>query len=350
MKTLKLITTILVVSLLTLTSCQKEENIENGQNPNSKNSETAENLKRTSMYDGSFDDFLDGISCSSILLPVTATVNGTDINIITKADYQAVLDVLAKYTDDDDTIQLHFPLTVKLSDYTEVKVANQAEYDTLVEACEKGESEADDAVSCFNIDFPITILTFDLSQQQTGSVSIKSKEDLYAYITNFGNDQLFAVKYPISATANGESASKIEITSDADLQEQIAQCTEDEDTKDQAEENANEVTNILVEGTFKVKSFVKAGVETANDFANYTVDFANDLTITAKNTVDTTIDDVKGVFAVTSEYEVFVNLTFSGNAKFELLNNNWQITSYSKNTIYLQSKTDAATKLVLTQI
>jgi hypothetical protein len=28
------------------------------------------------MYDGSFDDFIDGASCSSILLPATAKVNG----------------------------------------------------------------------------------------------------------------------------------------------------------------------------------------------------------------------------------------------------------------------------------
>jgi hypothetical protein len=28
-----------------------------------------QNLKRTSMYDGSFDDFIDGASCSSIVLP-----------------------------------------------------------------------------------------------------------------------------------------------------------------------------------------------------------------------------------------------------------------------------------------
>jgi hypothetical protein len=31
------------------------------------------------MYDGSFDDFIDGASCSSIVLPAIAKVNGSQV-------------------------------------------------------------------------------------------------------------------------------------------------------------------------------------------------------------------------------------------------------------------------------
>jgi hypothetical protein len=41
------------------------------------------NLKRTSMYDGSFDDFIDGASCSSIVLPAIAKVNGSQVTLLT---------------------------------------------------------------------------------------------------------------------------------------------------------------------------------------------------------------------------------------------------------------------------
>lgn len=350
MKTLKLFTTIFFLSFLGLTSCQDEIDNENGQNPNtnSANSETANNLERSSMYDGSFDDFLDGMSCSSILLPVTATINNTEITIVSESQYNLVLNILGEFTNDEDSIEFQFPLSVKLSNYTEVQIANQTEYDALMNACEQAEQNAEDAINCLDIDFPITILTYNLNIEQTGSVVIESEKQLYTYMNNFGNDEKFAINYPITATLNGDTI--VEITSDIDLKAQITECLATDELKEEAEEKANTLESILVDGAFKVESFVTAGVDTANDYANYSIDFANDLTCLAKHTVNATIDDVQGTYAVTSELEVFLNLTFSGNATFELLNNTWEVTSYSESSISLQSTTNAAITLVLAQI
>ncbi|MCF7561081.1 hypothetical protein L3X39_10580 [Sabulilitoribacter multivorans] len=352
MKNLKFLTAILLTSILSFTSCQEEIDTENGQNPNTNNasSPTANNLERASMYDGSFDDFLDGISCSSILLPVTATINNTEITIINESQYNLVLNILGEFTNDDDSIEFQFPLTVRLSNYTEVQVANQSEYDALVAACEEAESRAEDAINCLNIDFPITILTYSLNFEQTGSVVIESEQQLYTYMNNFSNDELFAVNYPITATLNGDSNTVVEISSDLDLQARITECLGTEDAKEEAEENAQTLETILVDGLFKVESFVTAGVNAANDYADYTIDFANDLSCTAENTVNATIQDVEGTYAVTSELEVYLSLTFTGNATFELLNHNWEVTSYSTNSISLQSTTNAAITLVLSQI
>ena len=350
MKNLKFLTAILLVSIFTFTSCQDEIDSENGnrENTNSATSPTANNLERSSMYDGSFDDFLDGISCSSVLLPVTATVNGTQVTIISESDYNLVLDIVGEFTNDDDTVQFQFPLTVRLSNYTEVQVMNQTEYDALMDACEEAENQAEDAISCLDIDFPISILTFDLNVEQTGSVIIESEQELYTYMNNFGNDALFSVNYPITATLNGETT--IEITSDMDLQSRINECLGVEDAEDEAEENAEALEDILVDGIFRVESFVSAGVNTATDYADYTIDFANDLTCTAENTVNATIQDVQGTYEVTSETEVFLELMFSGNATFELLNHTWQVTSYSSSSVSLQSTTNTAITLVLNKI
>lgn len=350
MKTLKLFTTILFISFLGFTSCQDEIDNENGQNPNtnSADSQTTSNLERSSMYDGSFDDFLDGISCSSILLPVVATVNGTQVSIVSQSDYQQVLNILGEFNNDDDTVTLQFPLSVRLSNYTEVVVTNQGEYDALIDACSEAENSGKAAINCLNIDFPIAILTYSLNLEQTGSIVIESEQELYTYMNNFGNDELFAVNYPITATLNDNTV--VEITSDLDLQAQISECLANDDTMDEAEENANTLEGILVDGAFKVQSFVSAGVDTANDYANYTVDFANDLSCSAHNTVNTTINDIEGTYTVTSELEVYLTLTFSGNSTFELLNNTWEVTSYSENSISLQSTTNASITLVLAQI
>lgn len=350
MKNFKFLTAIFLVSVLSFTSCQDEIDSENGnrENTNSATSPTANNLERSSMYDGSFDDFLDGVSCSSILLPVTATINNTEITIVSESQYELVLNILGEFINDDDSIEFQFPLSVKLSNYTEVEITNQTEYDALIDACETAENEAKNAINCLNIDFPITILTFDLNVQQTGSVIIESEQELYAYMNNFDDNALFSVSYPITATLNNDTV--VEITSDMDLQSRITECLGTDETMVEAEENADELEAILVESKFKVESFITAGINTANDYADYTMDFANDLTITAENTVNTTIEDVEGTYEIASELEVFISLTFSGNATFQLLNNTWEVTSYSENTISLQSSTNAAVTLVLTKI
>ena len=119
---------------------------------------------------------------------------------------------------------------------------------------------------------------------------------------------------------------------------------------EEAEEDARTVETILVEGAFKVQSFIDTSVEKANDYADYTIDFAGDLSCTAQNTVNTNIENIQGTYEVTSQTEVFVNLTFSGNTTFELLNNSWEVTSYSQSSISLKSTSNAALTLVLAQI
>tara|TARA_R110002050_G_scaffold104052_5_gene213252 strand:- start:16973 stop:18025 length:1053 start_codon:yes stop_codon:yes gene_type:complete len=350
MKNLKFITAILLTTFIGFTSCQDEDDNLNGENPNanSAQSPTANNLERSSMHDGSFDDFLDGVSCSSILLPVTTTVNGTEVNVASESDYTTVLDILAEYNDDDDEVVLHFPLSVKLSNYTEVQIANQIEYDLLITACNEAESSVKSAISCLDINFPITILTYSINFDQTGSVVLGSEEALYTYMNDFENDEYFAVNYPITATLNSDTV--ISITSDMDLQTQIAECLATDDDMEEAEEDARTVETILVEGAFKVQSFIDTSVEKANDYADYTIDFAGDLSCTAQNTVNTNIENIQGTYEVTSQTEVFVNLTFSGNTTFELLNNSWEVTSYSQSSISLKSTSNAALTLVLAQI
>ncbi|MFD2543607.1 hypothetical protein ACFSSB_14840 [Lacinutrix gracilariae] len=350
MKNLKLITSIVFMALFSFVSCQDEIDNESGENPNTNtaDSQTADNLIRTSMYDGSFDDFLDGVSCSSILLPVTATVNGTTLTIVSQTDYEQVLNILGEFNTDDDTVVLQFPLTVALSNYTEVVVTNQAEYDALVDACETAEAEGEAAISCLDIEFPITILTYSLTLEQTGSVVLESEQQLYAYMNDFSNDELFSINYPINIDfASGSSTT---ITSDTSLQASINDCINDEEAMEDAEEDADALEEILVDGLFQVESFVNAGINTANDYAEFTIDFANDLSIVAENTVNTAVSDVQGTYEVTSQMEVYLSLNFTGDATFSLLNHDWQVVSYSNSSIVLQSTTNTAITLVLSQV
>ncbi|QXP60038.1 hypothetical protein [Olleya sp. HaHaR_3_96] len=352
MKNLKLFTALFLTSLLTFTSCQDEIDNENGNNPNtnSANSETAKNLERASAYDGSFDDFLDDTSCSSVVLPVVATVNGVQVSIISQSDYQQVIDILGQFNTDDDSVVLQFPFAVTLSNYTEVVIASQSDYDEILAVCEGLEAAGESAIACVTFDFPITILTYSLGLEQTGSVVVDTEQQLYTYMNDFGNDQLFAINYPITATVEGDSTQSLAFNSDAELQAAITDCLGIEGLEEQAQNTADELELILVDGVFQVESVIDAGVDTAIDFAEFTLDFANDLSVVAENVVSTTVQDVLGTYQVTSETEVFLNLSFTGNLAFNLLNQNWAVTSFSSTSISLQSTTNAALTLVLTQI
>ncbi len=347
MKKLRIITGIALIALLGFTSCQSEiDNVE-GQNPNTNttNSTTAKNLKRTSMYDGSFDDFIDGASCSSIVLPAIVKVNGIQVSLFSQLDYQQVISILGQFNNDQDSVVLQFPLKIKKSDYTEVTVNSQTEYNTVLNACASAESSGQDAISSININFPITILTYNLSLEQTGSIVITSQQQLYAYMSTISSSELFSVNYPISVTLIDNTTTTV--SSDAELQAAINASLKTEATMEEAVQNSKKLETILVNGVFKVQSFVSAGVDTANNYKDFTIDFANDMSIKVMNTLTTA---ATGTYETSSELDVFLKLNFTGNTSFVLLNNTWKVTSFSTSSISLQSTTNTAVTLVLKQI
>ncbi|WP_016989097.1 hypothetical protein [Flavobacterium sp. ACAM 123] len=347
MKRLKTITGIALMAILGLTSCQSEVDDVQGENPNTNaaNSTTANNLKRTSMYDGSFDDFIDGASCSSILLPATAIVNGTRVTLFSQLDYQQAITILGRFNNDQDSVVLQFPLRVKTSNYTEVMANNQTEYNAILNTCSQAEASGQGAITSLNINFPITILTYNVSLQQTGSVVITSEKQLFTYISNVSSTELFSVNYPITVTlAGGTDAT---VNSDAELQSNINASLATQATITQAEQNAKKLETILVNGMFKVQSFVTAGTDSANNYKDNTVDFANDWTMKASTAL---VNTATGTYTVSSEADVFLKLNFTGFTSFSLLNNTWKVVSYSTSSITLQSKTNAAVTLVLGQI
>lgn len=350
MKTLKLFTAIALIAILGFTSCQSEENTEVGTNPNanSSTSSTASNYERAAKNDGSDDDFLDGNSCTELLFPLTATVNGEKITLLSKLDFSAVLNIMGKYNDDSDLVSFSFPISVKTSSYTEVTVNNQSELDALKQECEKAESEGKSAISCVDIDFPITMLTYSISLEQTGSVVVQSKKQLYTFMTDLQSDELFAVNYPINATLSNDTS--VQINSDAEFQNAISDCTQHEEEKEDAKDTAVEVEAILTGTKFTVDSFVTAGVNTASDYADWTLEFTNDLKIVAKNTANATLNEVEGTYTVSSDVEAFVNIDFASNTAVSALGNDWVIATYSNTLITLKSKTDASVTLAFKRI
>lgn len=350
MKTLKLFTAIAFTAILGFTSCQSEENSQVGTNPNanSSTSPTASNYERAAKNDGSDDDFLDGNACTELIFPLTAVVNGQSITIISKLDFSAVLNIMGEFNDDSDVVTFRFPISVTTSSHTQVTLQSQSDLDELKEACESAEAEGNDAISCVEIDFPITMLTYNVRIEQTGSVVIQSQKQLYTFMSDLQSDELFSVNYPMNVTAsNGTS---IQIESDAEFQSAISDCVQTEEEEEEAAESAVEVEAILSGSIFKVETFITGGVDTANDYADYTIEFTNDLKIVAKNQANATLDEIEGTYAVSSEIEVFVDISFASNTAVTALGNDFIVSTYSDTVITLTSKTDASVTVAFKKI
>jgi hypothetical protein len=350
MKTLKLISAIALTAILAFTSCQSEENSEVGTNPNANTSTspTASNYQRAAMNDGSSDDFLDGNSCTELLFPLTATVNGQQITLLSKLDFSLVLNIIDHFNNDSDVVTFNFPIRVRTNAYAEVTINSQLELNTLKQECENATSQGNDAISCIDIQFPVTILTYGITLEQTGSVVVQSEKQLYTFMTDLQSDELFTINYPISATLS--NGTNVQINSDAEFQNAISECIQFEDEKEQAANTANEVEAILSGTKFKVETFVKAGVNTANEYTNWSIEFTNDLKIVAKNVVNAALGEVNGTYTVSSETEAFLNINFASNTAVSALDNTWVISTYSDTLITLKSKTDASVTLAFKKI
>jgi hypothetical protein len=115
-------------------------------------------------------------------------------------------------------------------------------------------------------------------------------------MSNVSSTELFSVNYLITVTlAGGTDAT---VNSDAELQSNINASLTTQATITQAEENSKKLETILVDGV-SVQSFITAGVDSANNYKDSTVDFANDMKAV------TTLTTAAGTYAVSSELDVF---------------------------------------------
>ena len=150
-------------TLILFTSCQNEviDVIEtNSEETFVAESVVATAVQRTATYDGSFDNIIDSANCISVNLPVTVIVNGITVTIEDIEDYDVIEDILEEFLDDEDSVEIVFPITIVLSNHDEIVINNYDELYAFVEEC-LGENEEDDDIECIDFQYPISISTFD---------------------------------------------------------------------------------------------------------------------------------------------------------------------------------------------
>lgn len=303
---------ILFLLSVALFSCQKEEEEhidETEEETITANSPLTGLLLRTSQSPGAYDDIIDGNSCASVILPVTVIANGQQVTVNTPEDINIIKDIFNLFPNDTDTLEIMFPISLELFDYTQVTINNQADLDALAATCDIANAE----IGCLDIVYPITFFTYNTDQQQTGTVTITNDWELFDFLYSLGPDDFISLDFPI--TVQLEDGSSVEVNTNQQLQALILDCVantnEDPIDISQFEED-------LTTGTWYVNYFFDDYDETDN-YAGYEFTFALDGT--AQGVKSGVV--VNGTWALVEDFKF--DLFFGTTEPLDELDEDWEI-------------------------
>jgi hypothetical protein len=291
----KFLTLILVTSLV-VTSCRKEES-EFIQAPQDQilqaNSAVADLMRRTAMNDGSNDNIVDQANCFSLVYPFTVVVNGTELTVNSEEDLDTVEDILDEFDDDDDTIEIEFPIIIVLSDFTEVAINSLDEFEDYVDDC-GGENEFDDDIECLDFVYPITASVFNSNNELIDTITINSDRDLYFFVDELDDDDFVRIEFPITVVLS--DGTEVSVSNLDDLEDLIDDFDDDCDEDDDYDYNDDDCDNCTTEGLadfitscdgWYVDDLERNDNDLEDQYSGYEFTFLSDGTITVDNGSET---------------------------------------------------------------
>ena len=316
-----------IVAFLFLLSCQSET-----EEQDFDTHETVTNLspltsylQRVAMVKTVQDNVIDKSSYCTIKLPYTVTVNNVQIELKTTADYQKVLDNINAYNYDDDIVKIDFPVTMVYYDYIEQFIPDQADFNSLIDYWNLY-PDLLTKINGLNINYPITINTYNSENQIANSVSIISDQSFFNFIKNLNQNQYISLKYPISITDYNNQPKSI--TNNLEFENAIKYAI------DYCPEN-NIVTLDFIEsitkGSWSVPYFFYDSEKTSL-YTGYLFVFNSDQSVIA----------TKGAITETGQWESKIHngvrelkINFSSESLGQL-NNNWKLLEFNNSQIRLR--------------
>lgn len=265
------------VALVTLfTACQEEfeEVGSDVQETLEADSSTAELIVNTASNDGSFDNIVDEASCIAVQFPYTVEVAGIQITIDSIEDLKLIEEIFDEFDDDEDVLNIVFPITITLADFAEVVIESKEALRELAAECLEGGD--DDDIECIDFVYPITMFTFDIDGQQAGSVTINSDRELRRFFHERDEGELVSIEFPVSLKKF--DGTEVQVTTNAELARVLEaakdECDEDDDDDynddDFDEEHFEE---FLTECQWKMYDVRRFGMAQTEQYSGFVLDF-----------------------------------------------------------------------------
>lgn len=316
---------LILFALSLLMSCQDE--VTEVTQPNEEEtiaagSNLAIAMQRTATNDGSNDNIIDGANCLSIELPVTVVVNGIEIIIDSEEDYEVIEAIFDEFNDDDDSIEIQFPITIILSDYTEITIENYAQLEEFIDEC-SGENEIDDDIECIDFAYPITISVYNAEFQVIDTVTINSDAELYDFIEDIEGGLLASINFPVTMILADGSTLVVNNNNElnAAIENADETCDEDDDYDYDDDDNndipSNDFIDILTDCSWIVDSLEVDDQDLEDQYVNYVFTFNVDGTVQVTNNGTT----FSGTWELVTAAGIQVNLNIPDLTDFN--NDNW---------------------------
>ncbi|MDX6182791.1 hypothetical protein SGQ44_09690 [Flavobacterium sp. Fl-77] len=326
-----------IAILLLLWSCQNdsEEQDINVQGTVTNTSPLTTYLQRVAMVQTVQDNVIDGSSYCTIKLPYTVTVNNTQIAVNTAADYQKITDNINANGYDDDIVKIDFPVTMVYYNYIQKLIPNETDFKDLIDYWNLY-PDLLSKINGLNINYPITINTYNSANQIASSQSITSDQTFFNFIKNLNNSEYIALQYPISITDyNNETKS---ITNNLDFENAIKYaidyCPENNIT-------ALDFTTVLTNGSWNIPYYFSNSDKTSS-YNGYSFVFKSDKSVVA----------TKGGIPEIGQWES--TLQYGGVRKLQLnfssavlsnLNKNWNLFEFNNSQIRLRDVSNSTNYL-----
>ena len=278
---------LLLFTALTFTSCQEE--FEELPQPDEQqtimaSSSTAKLIERTAANDGSFDNIVDGASCFAVKFPYTVNVNGLDITIDSREDLHVIEEIFDALDNDIDVLEILFPITITLADYTEITINNFDELRELAATCIEG--GGDDDIECIDFVYPVTFFTFDINEVQTGSVTVNDDEELRRFMEGLDEGDLISIDFPVSLKLYDGTVVTVENNAELAITIENAKeaCDEDDDDDYNDDDFDKErLANYLVECPWIVLTVERDGINSSAQYEAFLMRFREDGSVTVRD-------------------------------------------------------------------
>jgi hypothetical protein len=276
MKAIKNYSSIFLFLVVVFSGCQSEinEEVHNTTETISKSSPLTALVQRVAMQKTTYDDGIDYSNYCTIKFPYSVTVNNVTIALKTESDYQKVQENIDANSNDNDVVAIHFPVTMLFYNYAEKIIEKQSDYDALLKYW-NAKPDLLSKINCLNIQFPITINSYDSTNQIANTTSITDEKMLYTFINNLSETKFIAINYPILIVkSNGE---QVNVTTNSQFENLI------KDALVTCPENSNpsfDFMDNITTAAWKISYFYNEDEKTGI-YADYVFAFKNDYTVTA---------------------------------------------------------------------
>tara|TARA_R110002049_G_scaffold33535_12_gene110427 strand:+ start:2527 stop:4293 length:1767 start_codon:yes stop_codon:yes gene_type:complete len=319
---IKFMFAILLMTAFSLSSCQEEfEELPNNTNEEAiaASSSTAKLIERTSSKDGSFDNIVDGASCFAVQFPYTVSVDGLDISIDSIEDLKLIEEIFDAVETDDDILEILFPITITLSDYSETVINSKEELRSIAKACIEGGD--DDDIECIDFVYPLTLYSFSVNLEITSTVTIENDRQLRRFFAGLGGNELVSFDFPL--TLEHYDGTKITVQNNAELALALENaedmCDEDDDDDYNDDDFTKEkLDGYLVECPWLVRDVIRNNQDQTGQYFEYLMNFKEDGTVQVKDRQGNALEGNWTTRVGANSHRVLLKLEFTVLVDFNL--------------------------------